>query len=366
MIALWLACAQDPEPPPVVAEPARYKAKTRVRQGDAVVVLPAVRDPQWAAARCNDGTPAGLRYRPGAEGSTTWVIKVAGGFFCEDDRVPCADRERRLTTGPPGTDGAAVNLSDVGLFSRDPEANPQFATAHHVQFEYCSSDLWLGTSSERQATPASPDGWYFSGRTVFAADVAALKGLGLDETTARILVVGHSAGGAGVVGNLSTLMAAFPTAAASGRLKVVLDGSWIPAVDSPLLPSADRWGPVQEACDAAARAEGRDPTTCIYGPNWWPHVASTGIDVLVQISAADTTQTRVFVPERTAEAAETWKKNAIASLAPLPWVFSREHAYHVVTFEKGFAEGPEPTFRDVLDAFWADEPARRVIEGAAP
>lgn len=374
MWSLWLSAACVTEAPkasapvsgPVAKAKSKAKAKAKAPAGPlAEVIKPAVRDPaRWSQARCNDGTPAGLLVRKPEAGSTTWVVKVAGGFFCEDEKVPCGGREARLTTTLKGDDGAKVEIGRQGLFSLDAAQNPTFASANHVSLGYCSSDLWLGASTERQPTPAAADGWYFSGRHNFRAAIESLTAqMGLDDSNpdTSVLLVGHSAGGAGVVGNLDVVQELLPGVVGRGKLKVLLDGSWIPTQPVDKLPTADKWGPVHPTCDK----EVPDGRTCVYGPTWWPYVEKTGIPVLVAISAIDVTQTRVFLPERTAEAAEAWRKNTLASLEGLPWVFSEGRAYHVLSFEPGFHNGPAegPKFSELVTRFWEGGTPTRVLFG---
>ncbi len=325
-----------------------------------VVVKPAERHPRFAHARCNDGTPFAYTIRRGS--SDTWVVNLQGGFFCDDEQARCADRKRRLTTTVPEADGAVTTMKHQGLFAPDPGANPTFAAATMVDAHYCSSDLWLGLSSDRRPTTGAPEGWYFSGRrNVRALFDSLIEHQGLDGSVpdTRLLLVGTSAGGAGVVGSLDWIRERLPELATSGRLKVVLDGSWVPAPPAGVaLPRANAWGPVHEACDAALRARGEDPVRCILGREWWPWVARNGVPVLVQLSGLDRSQTPVFgISGAAAEAA--WQQRVRESLQPVPWVFSGGHSYHVVAFGPRFGKGPPGRrFRDVLDRFWRTAPSR--------
>src|SRR5215813_14794807 len=61
-------------------------------------VRPADRDPRWAAARCNDGTPFSFQVRLSQSGSQTWVIGLEGGGSCDDSRSDCATQPPPLTT----------------------------------------------------------------------------------------------------------------------------------------------------------------------------------------------------------------------------------------------------------------------------
>lgn len=369
-MALWSGGCASPAPealPPPAAVPA--DASEDPGPTGATRVKPADRDPaRWSTARCNDGTPFAYAIRPGDR--DLYVINISGGYFCEDDRARCADRAPRLVTSPPEPDGAPTRIKSRGVFSRDPTVNPTFARATQVDAHYCSSDLWLGASTERQPTTGDPArGWYFSGRVNFRALLDALSAVnGLDEAdpALRVLFVGTSAGGAGLVGNVDQIVAVWPHAVADGRVKLVLDGSWVPPVPpwaSRPLPDASRWGAAEPGCDAARRARGEPPRNCVLGVAWWPYVAKTGIPVLVQISGLDTSQTPVFGVEGD-EQERLWRDNVRASLdsAGVPWVYSVGEPYHVVAIEDRFAKGPPgEAFRDVLAAFWAGEPARRVF-----
>jgi hypothetical protein len=341
-----------------------------VHDRTTVVVKPAERDPAaWGDALCNDGTPFAYRYRPGAEGSRTWVVHLSGGAFCDELRNPCHDRERRLTTTRPEADGEpARDMRRQGLLSTDPTVNPTFADAHHVDAHYCSSDLWLGDRPERRDTTGSPEGWHFAGRHHVAALVSALPRLhGLDPSTDAVLFVGTSAGGAGVVGNVDQLVEAWPQMVAAGRLKALIDGAWVADLpEGTVWPDVDRWGPAQPACARALEAAGRDPVHCVEGPEWWPYVQALGVPVLVQISGADTFQTTVLGIDEPAEKA-AWRATVHRSLQSVDWAFSAASAYHIVAVDPRFGKGrPGKRFVDLLDAFWKGEPAQRWLRGYDP
>lgn len=162
------------------------------------------------------------------------------------------------------------------------------------------------------------------------------------------------------MGNLDAFVAALPRTAAAGRLKVVLDGSWVPDLPADVpLPDAARWGPVHPACDRALRARGEDPRRCVVGKVWWPYVAASGVPVLVQISGLDQTQTPVFGIDTPGER-EVWRTRVREELSALPWVYSGARPYHVLADHPSFATG-EPSFRDVLDRFWAGGPPEQIF-----
>ena len=369
---IFLACTNAPAPEPAAppTEPAAAKAKAKGKAPparpplptDAEVVKPAVRDPsRFADARCNDGTPFGYIHRRSP--SKTWVIRLEGGFFCDDDKATCAGRKPHLITTLPGDDGAPASLPPLGVFAADPKLNPDFATANHVSAQYCSSDLWTGSDTARQPLADHPDGWYFAGRTNVSALLATLpdRGLADADPDTRILIVGHSAGGAGVVANYDAILDAFPQTVAGGRLKVVLDGSWVPTQPTDArLPNAARWGPVHPACHADRLAKRESPARCIYGPVWWPYVAARPVPILVQIAGLDASQVNVF-DVKTAAQQQAWKDTLRPTLAGLPNLFSAARKYHTLSVDRGFAVGKDGmAFRDVLGRFWRDGKPERV------
>ncbi len=342
---LWLAACRwwSPEPP-TSPEGAR----------DVNVIQPATRDPErWSAARCNDGSPFAYTHRTGP--TKTWVINIAGGHFCDDAANPCAERKPRLTTTLPFADGATGVMKGHGVFDLDPDTNPDFADAHHVEAHYCSSDLWLGDSTERRATTGDPSGWYFSGRHNFRALLESLSestSFDLHDPSTRVLLLGTSAGGAGVVGNLDAVREVWAPLAQDGRLKVVLDGSWVAALpEGVTIPDADRWGPVHRACDVDHRTRGLDPGACVAGPAWWPYVAESGVPVLIQIAGIDTTHVAAFDFDEAEQ--EAWADVVKRSLMNVPWVWSARRRYHVVAIDASFDRGPQgSSFRDLLGRFW--------------
>lgn len=359
MLVVLLACTGAAPEPPLPSTPPPDPVEVQAIE----VVKPAVRDAdRWGRARCNDGTPWGYTVRRGDP--KLWVINLQGGFFCDDQRALCSERSGRLTTTMPEEDRASARFKHQGLFSTDAAVNPTFAGATFVDAHYCSSDLWLGDRTERRPNSADPEaGWYFSGREnvrVLLEALPALHGLDPSDPDTRVLLLGTSAGGAGVVGNLDQVATAW-SPLRDGRLKVVLDGSWIPKQpEGTPLPDADAWGPVQPACAKALEAAGHDPVECVYGPVWWPHV-QMGFPILVQLSGLDKTQTPVF-GATTAVEREAWRQRVRADLEVLPWAFSGGHAYHVVAIEPLFAKGPAGrTFRDLLDRFWSDAEPEQVF-----
>ena len=370
ILALFGSCTRAPEAPsdPTAAQPTAAQpdaagpdaAPPDPEPSPARIVRPVDDDPALADARCNDGTPYAYTLRPGTD--PTWIIDLAGGFFCNDLGHPCSERARRLTTAP-----GKPRLPPEGIFDTDPSVNPTFAAATHVEAHYCSSDFWLGDSVERQPTTGDPDqGWYFSGRRNLAALIGSLAAQGLDQAdpAVRILMIGTSAGGIGLMGNFDAIVAAWPDAVAESRLKIVLDGSWVPAQDPEVpLVNAGHWGPLLPACEAALAARGEAVSRCVYGDVWWSFAKAHGVPVLVQISGLDKSSTPLFGIDTPAERA-AWKADTRASLADMPWVFSGAKPYHIAVTEARFGRGPEGrTLREVIERFWASGPGEQVFFG---
>jgi hypothetical protein len=342
MLTLVMACGSSDEPK-ASPEPA------------VQLVQPALVDPKWQRARCNDGTPFGMAVR--RTSSDVWVIKVSGGFFCDDDKTLCSGRKPRLTTAP--SEGA---IRQVGLFSTDPAENPDFHDANQVVAAYCSSDLWLGAQAVRQETTGAAEGWYFSGRLNLQAGLEVLsEHQGLIDGASKILVVGDSAGGMGVVSNVPMLQRLFPKAVRSGDLKLIADGAWVPRQpDLSATPVANRWGAMHEGCVAEQTGRGLDPRNCVFGDVWYPHVRASGIPILVQQSALDSTQAQIYAFKGAGSAA--WRKKTRASLSQVEWVFSGGFGYHTVAFDTKFGAGkPGRSFQEVLGRFWRGDPPEQVF-----
>jgi hypothetical protein len=184
---------------------------------------------RFPEARCNDGTPAVLYYRPfeGAENRDRWVIQLQGGGGCADG-ASCAERWCSYMM-PFGTTQMSSNLAPQGgivadgLLNRARTENP-LRNWNQVFLRYCSSDGWSGTRSDvvfdtvvpGTTTPARYR-LHFNGAHVFDAAVRTLRQDGpaglvytlggartalpdLDEA-ATVLLMGASAGGAGTIRN---------------------------------------------------------------------------------------------------------------------------------------------------------------------
>ncbi len=192
-------------------------------------------------ALCNDGTAPVLYYRPynGEANRNRWVISLRGGGGCGNgdacagrwcgcgnrDAPPCDYTDYSTNFNANNMSGGGSRSQEgAGVQRRDASLNP-FADYNHVQLIYCSSDLWAGNARGVSYTVTHPRTgaevtytMHFLGSQILAADLAVLRQDGapalqytagggatpmpdLDEADA-VVVVGDSAGGAGVIHHL--------------------------------------------------------------------------------------------------------------------------------------------------------------------
>ena len=267
------------------------------------MIKPAVRDPRWEVARCNDGTPFDFLYRPGAPGSDVWIIYLQGGGFGDDVAFPTIERGPELTSTTGIADGVRgpVPVLEHGLFGSG-AGNPDFEDAHMVFAHYCSSDLYTGRGTERRPVAGSADGFYFAGRHNMRAMVDILtERYGLDDGNSELEVLwgGASAGCVGATQTVDIAAEALPNAAGDDRLRVLADGAYLietPTDEPDLFWGASPVGGVQmltdaiaywdaeplPACTSAERGE------CYYGRAWYPAITdSLGLPVAVAMSNMD-------------------------------------------------------------------------------
>jgi hypothetical protein len=350
-------------------------------------VEPAIRDREWATARCNDGTPFDFNVQLAPEPSKVWVIHLAGGAMCEDLGAQCSAREPALTTTSAQVDRELWVMPGAGIVSRDATVNPTFAAANHVRATYCSSDQWTGATTDRRPTSGDPvNGWYFAGHTNVASMLALLEErYGLDDSDPEIEVLfsGSSAGAFGAHFNASVVETALPAIAQRRRIRLLVDAGWnFEWIDPDPTPpdlflgaatvgDAEVWQHARTfwgaTFDPACEAAVVDPSTCLFGPVWYPHVAAR-LPVLIQQSSVDVAFAGSHaINDMRPEALSAWKEQSEDSLLEVSWLFSGDIPYHVLadpvfgdTFG-GLGLGPPgATFRDVLGRFWADGPPERV------
>ena len=116
------------------------------------------------------------------------------------------------STGQPAT------IRGLTVLSNDPAVNPAYAACAHVFVPYCTSDLYMGTTTNASAP------LQFNGAAVFQGallDVLTDRGIGAGDVT----LVGSSAAAVGVIVH-SQWVASLPQLAAhraASRLRFILD-----------------------------------------------------------------------------------------------------------------------------------------------
>lgn len=246
--------------------------------------------------------------------SDKWVIYLEGGGFCGDEAT-CqsrGDQKSFLVEPWPKPDRTLVTLTDIepgmlGILAAKKTFNPNFFGDNKVFGNYCSSDFWSGTAASRQVGQES---WAFNGLPNLLVLIDTLKQrYGLDDTdpATQVLLVGGSAGALGVYASSHLVAARLPATAAAGRLRVVVDGGYIPydwdiygtsdTTDSVLHGAWQWWsggGPpsLHPGCQAAASG---DEWSCYTGRRATRHLAAGGagavaLPTLLVTHQLDTTQ----------------------------------------------------------------------------
>ena len=334
--------------------------------GLGTVVIPSERASKWEDALCNDGSPFGMIVSEAKPKSDVWVIKVVGGYFCDDEVVPCSQRKPVLTKGPGKPDGARSPMLQIGLHSRDPSINPDFYDANHVVMHYCSSDYWLGEETKKQETSGSSNGWHFSGRKNFDAALGTLEQeLGMTDGEAKVLIAGHSAGGKGVIGNVPLIKKHLSKSIGKGDVRLIIDGSWVPRqANLDGSPNFNKWGDLDTGCTNQAEKQGTDPDYCFFGDEWYPGLKKSGMPVLIQQSTLDPAGRTIYGIEGERET-QAWQQLCKSSFDGVDWLFSGAVPYHTAAFDDQFTLGDKgKTFQQVVHRFWLDkEPERVFFEG---
>jgi len=178
-------------------------------------------------AICNDGTQSRLHYRaaPAGPNQNKWIFRFEGGDMCHSDST-CYDRayNNEFTVDFITAPKTPLVFSDNrgGMMSGSPEQNPNFWDYNAVHTHYCSSDMYIGNANPED----NEMNWYFKGSEILKGTFqeAALQfNLSLAET---VIVVGYSAGGAGMVA-MSEWIEEFISAEAPGAtLSFIADSAY--------------------------------------------------------------------------------------------------------------------------------------------
>ncbi|XP_063535034.1 palmitoleoyl-protein carboxylesterase NOTUM-like [Cydia strobilella] len=215
---------------------------------------------------CNDASPAGYYIRRGSN-SEHWVVYLEGGGYCWD-AASCGARWRRRPGLMSSTRWPRARRAPA-LLSSDPAANPLWHGSNHVLLPYCSSDMWAGTRTARNGS------FVFAGRLIVRAVLAQLLHVGL---SGRLLLVGSSAGGAGVLFHADAARRMLRPYGI--RVAAVADSGWF--LDRPArtrrASSADTvarlghslWrGSPPSSC---VREHPQKPWLCYFGYRLYPHI----------------------------------------------------------------------------------------------
>ena len=218
----------------------------RVNPGQRVdeVVYPAQRDSRWSHAKCNkDGDfQFDISFPPNP--SNVWQIEFQGGGFCfldgSNSSAGCSNRNYGLIS-PATTRGI---VPDRSTRTQPLSDDPDWGNAILVHAHYCSSDLWTGTNTT--GIPIHYDGdnstsnWPFTGKFNAQAMLDILSeryGLSDANNLLSIHVRGQSAGGWGVINNISDIKAKFPNIASRGNIMASAWSGYVPLTwDNPDYP----------------------------------------------------------------------------------------------------------------------------------
>ncbi|XP_028162950.1 palmitoleoyl-protein carboxylesterase NOTUM [Ostrinia furnacalis] len=215
---------------------------------------------------CNDGSPAGYYIRRGSD-SSHWVVYLEGGGYCWD-AASCGARWRRRPALMSSARWPRARRAPA-LLSADPAANPLWHASSHVLLPYCSSDMWAGTRARRHNASFA-----FAGALIVRTVLVDLLRLGL---SGRLLLVGSSAGGAGVMLHADSARRALR--AHGVRVAVLSDSGWfldrpararrVPAETVAKLGHSLWRGSPPMSC---ARKHSLKPWLCYFGYRLYPYI----------------------------------------------------------------------------------------------
>ncbi|XP_067674518.1 palmitoleoyl-protein carboxylesterase notum1-like [Haliotis asinina] len=170
-----------------------------------------------SSVACNDGSPAGYYIRK-SHGSSKWIVFLEGGWFCLD-RTSCAERYTVMRDFMSSRNWPRHRKAS-GILSWDPEENPFYFHANMVIVPYCSSDSWSGARNA-----SSRGDFAFMGSLILEEVVKELLKKGL-RNAKKMLVMGSSAGGTGVLINLDRMAKVVKDRAPGVEVRGVVDAGW--------------------------------------------------------------------------------------------------------------------------------------------
>lgn len=194
-----------------------------------------------------------------------WVVYLEGGGYCWD-ATSCAARWRRRPALMSSSRWPRKRRAPA-ILSSDPETNPLWHASNHVLLPYCTSDMWAGTRTRQNDT------FSFAGRLIARTVLSELLRFGL---SGRLLLVGSSAGGAGVMQHADYARRLLRTNGI--KVAAIADSGWF----------LDRPGRTKRSADTVARLghslwRGSPPTSCArehsdrpwlcyFGYHLYPHI----------------------------------------------------------------------------------------------
>lgn len=167
-------------------------------------------------AVCNDGTP-GIYYLHHKKDSLKWIIYVEGGGGCASTKE-CEERYKR-TPYFMSSKSYPDRIKTRSLMSAE-----IYADYSKIIIPYCSSDLWLGNSSQQNnklinSTNVTP--YLFRGAVIFESVINEAIAIGLNKST-YVTIAGTSAGGIGAINHAKELQKKLKNT----QLSIILDSSW--------------------------------------------------------------------------------------------------------------------------------------------
>ncbi|XP_041350935.1 palmitoleoyl-protein carboxylesterase NOTUM-like [Gigantopelta aegis] len=166
---------------------------------------------------CNDGSPAGYYIRK-SHGSSKWLVFLEGGWYCFD-KTSCRQRFRMMNEYMSSRKWPR-HRKGSGIMSWDPEENPYYFHANMVIIPYCSSDSWSGTKNA-----SSREEFSFMGSLILEEVIKELMRKGL-RNAQKLLLLGSSAGGIGVLINLDRVAEVVHMRAPGVEVRGVVDAGW--------------------------------------------------------------------------------------------------------------------------------------------
>ncbi|CAK9295441.1 unnamed protein product [Gordionus sp. m RMFG-2023] len=180
--------------------------------------------------KCNDGSTAGYYLRR-HHNSKKWLIYLEGGWFCYSKET--CEKRFRNTPGLMSSSNWPSHLKYEGILSNDRKNNPFWYNYNIIYLPYCSSDLWSGRSQ-----PLHKNNFTFMGSYIIEETIKEMSNKGL-KLAERLLLLGTSAGGIGVVLNLDKIKRLLWTSKKNMKILGVADSAWFLEHDIPLIKVSD-------------------------------------------------------------------------------------------------------------------------------